>query len=304
MPWYILYWVIAAAAFSAFTAWQKYRTFDTPLRALSAAAEKVAGGDFSVYLQPVHPPQQYDYLDAMFANFNIMVAELSSTETLRDDFVANVSHEFKRPLANIQGYAQALQQPGLDTATQQQYTAAINRAVSNLAALVTNILKLNKLQTQVTPPERRPVDLPGQLTRTLLDYDEVLDSKQLALTVTLPDKLTVISDPALLMILWHNIIGNAVKFTPVAGHITVAAQESAGIVGVTITDDGPGMDETTKAHMFDKFFQGDTSHSPDGNGLGLAMVAQISQLMGVPVKVTSVLGRGTTVTVTLQTAQA
>ncbi|WZK66089.1 HAMP domain-containing sensor histidine kinase [Lacticaseibacillus rhamnosus] len=153
LGWYLLYWALVAAGFSAFTAWQKYRAFDKPLKALSDAAEQVANGNFDVYLQPVHAPQNYDYLDAMFANFNIMVAELGSTETLRSDFVANVSHEFKRPLANIQGYAQALQQSGLDRKTQQLYLTTISDSVAHLATLVTNILKLNKLQTQVTAPD-------------------------------------------------------------------------------------------------------------------------------------------------------
>lgn len=303
LGWYVLYWALAAAAFSVFTAWQKYHAFDKPLRALSEAAEKVAGGDFSVYLQPVHPPQKYDYLDAMFANFNIMVAELGSTETLRNDFVANVSHEFKRPLANIQGYAQALQQPGLDDATRQRYLATINEAVGSLAALVTNILKLNKLQTQVSAPSRQEFDLSAQLTRTVLDYDQALDDKNIDLDADWPDALPVVSDPDLLAIVWHNIIGNAVKFAPRQGHVQVRARVQETAMQVQIQDDGGGMDEETQAHMFDKFYQGDTSHASAGNGLGLAMVAQIIQLVGAQIRVQSALGQGTTVTVTLPQKQ-
>ncbi|MCI1892059.1 MAG: HAMP domain-containing histidine kinase [Schleiferilactobacillus harbinensis] len=299
LVWYVIYWILVAAAFSAFTAWQKYHAFDKPLRDLSDAAEKVAGGDFSVYLQPVHAPEKYDYLDAMFANFNIMVAELGSTETLREDFVANVSHEFKRPLANIQGYAQALQEPGLSPADKARYIATINQSATQLAALVTNILKLNKLQTQVSQPTHVPFDLSAQLTRAILDFDDALDQKDLDLTVAIPDTLTIASDPELLGIVWHNIIGNAVKFAPAQGHVKVAAEKHNQMVQVTIQDDGAGMDEATQTHIFDKFYQGDTSHAVEGNGLGLAMVAQIIRLIGAQIAVHSQLGQGTTMIVSI-----
>ena len=299
LGWYLLYWALVAAGFSAFTAWQKYRAFDKPLKALSDAAEQVANGNFDVYLQPVHAPQNYDYLDAMFANFNIMVAELGSTETLRSDFVANVSHEFKRPLANIQGYAQALQQSGLDRKTQQLYLTTISDSVAHLATLVTNILKLNKLQTQVTAPDYQKFDLSAQLTRCLLDDANAIDAKQLHLTIDLPDSLPIISNPQLLEIVWHNLIGNAIKFAPPRGHLSILAKADDTTLRVHIHDDGQGIDENTQAHIFDKFYQGDTSHASAGNGLGLAIVAQVIRLPNAKISVQSNPHQGTTFTVSL-----
>lgn len=297
--WYLLYCLIVAVSFALLASWQRYRTFDKPLRALSTAAEQVASGDYSVYLQPVHRPEQYDYLDAMFANFNTMVAELGSIETLRGDFVANVSHEFKRPLAVIKSYAEALQKDELDAATQAAYLATINTAATDLADLVSNILRLNKLETQVTQPERTPYDLVEQLTQVIFASDPLLEEHKLELEVDMPDKLALIGDPDLLKVVWNNLLANAIKFTPEHGTITLAVRAQAHHVTVSFTDTGIGMDQATQTHMFQKFFQGDRSHAALGNGLGLAMVASILKLVHGQIAVTSQPSLGSTFTVTL-----
>lgn len=297
--WYLLYCLIVALVLASFTSWQKYRTFDKPLRDLSTAAERVAGGDYSVYLQPVHRPEKYDYLDAMFANFNTMVAELNSIETLRGDFVANVSHEFKRPLATIKSYTEVLQQGNLDETTRTEYLQTIDTAATDLAELVSNILRLNKLETQVTEPQRLPFDLVEQLTQVIFAHDSMLEAHQLDLDVMMPDALAMIGDPELLKVVWNNLLANAIKFTPTQGQIKLTVVEHAQHVTVSISDSGPGMDEQTRAHMFQKFFQGDSSHKAQGNGLGLAMVAQILKLVHGQIDVASEVDHGSTFTVRL-----
>lgn len=297
--WYLLYCLIIATAFSALTAWQRYRTFEKPLRALSDAAERVADGDLSVYLQPVHRPENYNYLDAMFANFNTMVAELGSIETLRGDFVANVSHEFKRPLAVIRSYSEALQTTQLDADTQARYLATINTAATELATLVTNVLRLNKLETQATRPQKQPFDLTEQLTQVIFAHDQQLEDKQIELNVNIPDQLPVIGDAELLKVVWNNLLANAIKFTPEHGTITLTAATSATGASVSIRDTGAGMYPATQAHIFQKFYQGDTSHAAQGNGLGLAMLAQILKLTGGRIQVDSHHNQGSTFTVTL-----
>ena len=297
--WYLLYCLIVAVILATLTAWQKYRTFDKPLRALSAAAEKVAGGDYSVYLQPVHRPEKYDYLDAMFANFNTMVAELNSIETLRGDFVANVSHEFKRPLAIIKSYTETLQQGDLDAATRVDYLKTIDTAATDLAELVANILRLNKLETQVTESKRVPFDLVEQLTQVIFAHDPTLEAHQLDLDVDMPERLAMIGDPELLKVVWNNLLANAIKFTPDRGQIRLTVTQHSKHVTVSISDSGAGMDKQTQTHMFQKFFQGDSSHKAMGNGLGLAMVAQILKLVHGQIEVASVVDHGSTFTVRL-----
>lgn len=297
--WYLLYCLLVAIGFALLAAWQRYRTFAKPLQALSIAAEKVASGDYSVYLPPVHRPERYDYLDAMFANFNTMVAELGSIETLRGDFVANVSHEFKRPLAVIKSYSEALQKDDLDSETQAAYLATINTAATDLADLVSNILRLNKLETQTTQPERTTFDLVEQLTQVIFASDPRLDEHQLELVVDMPEKLAMMGDPELLKVVWNNLLANAIKFTPDHGTITLAVKAQAQHVAVSFTDTGIGTDQATQTHMFQKFFQGDRSHAGLGNGLGLAMVASILKLVHGHIAVTSEVGVGSTFTVTL-----
>jgi signal transduction histidine kinase len=297
--WYLLYCLIVAIVLATLTSWEKYRTFDKPLRALSAAAEKVAGGDYSVYLQPVHRPEKYDYLDAMFANFNTMVAELNSIETLRGDFVANVSHEFKRPLAIIKSYTEALQQGDLDAQTRADYLQTIDTAATDLAELVSNILRLNKLETQVSEPKHVAFDLVEQLTQVIFAHDPMLEAHQLDLEVDMPEQLAMIGDPELLKVVWNNLLANAIKFTPDQGQIALNVVEHTKHVTVSIKDSGVGMDAQTKAHMFQKFFQGDTSHKALGNGLGLAMVAQILKLVHGQIDVASTIGQGSTFTIRL-----
>lgn len=301
--WYALYWVIVALVFVGFTAWQRYRSMDRPLRELSDAAERVASGDFSVYLQPLHSPANYDYLDAMFANFNTMVAELGSIETLSDDFVANVSHEFKRPLANIEGYAQALQLPNLSEKDRLQYTTTIIQATQQLSSLVTNVLRLSKLQNQTIKPQLELFDLNTQLTRVVLDHDAMLEAKSLEMAIELPEKLELTSDAALLRVVWQNLLRNAIKFTPVHGQISLKAVQTKTAVVVSFQDTGEGMSAETQRHLFDKFYQGDSSHASEGNGLGMAMVAQILHLVNGEIQVTSAIDQGSTFTVTLPLTQ-
>ncbi|KRM86932.1 MULTISPECIES: HAMP domain-containing sensor histidine kinase [Lacticaseibacillus] len=297
--WYLLYCLIVAVGFALLASWQRYRTFDKPLRALSTAAERVASGDYSVYLQPVHRPERYDYLDAMFANFNTMVAELNSIETLRGDFVANVSHEFKRPLAIIRSYSEALQQSDLEATTRATYLATINTAATDLAELVSNILRLNKLETQISQPEHQSFDLVEQLTQVIFASDPLLESYNLELEVDMPERLQIIGDPDLLKVVWNNLLANAIKFTPDNGSIHLNVSNQHEHVTVSISDTGIGMNDQTRAHMFQKFYQGDRSHAELGNGLGLAMVAQILKLVEGQLEVQSELGQGSTFTIRL-----
>lgn len=297
--WYILYWVGVTALFVVITAWQKYTSFDKPMNELSKAAEQVAKGDFSVYLKPVHRYDKKDYVDYMFEDFNQMVEELSSIETLKNDFISDVSHEIKTPLAVIQNYITALQNQELSDEKRKEYMETIFTSTQKLTELVSNILKLNKLENQKIPLKVKPYYLNRQLSECILQFENLLEQKEIEVEFQADEQVMLNADESIVELIWNNLLSNALKFTEYRGRITVIQKVEEDAVIVQVSDDGCGMDETTRKHLFDKFYQGDTSHATEGNGLGMALVKKAVDTIGGSICVESTLGKGSTFTVKL-----
>ena len=295
----MLYWVLVALVFCWITNSQIKKGYDIPMRRLSAAARKVARGDFSVYAEPSHTPDQYDYLDVMFLDFNTMVQELGSIETLKNDFVSNVSHELKTPLAIIKNYATMLRQGNLPESTRAEYIDTINEAADKLTNLIGNILKLSKLENQEIEPEATPYNLSRQLSDCALSFESLMEQKDIRLSAELEDRVVILADEHMLEIVWNNLLSNAVKFTPHGGSIALTQTSTQDDVVVTVTDTGCGMDSQTLKHIFDKFYQADSSHSGEGNGLGLALAYRVVEKLDGTLTVASEPGQGSTFTVTL-----
>ncbi|WP_028401952.1 HAMP domain-containing sensor histidine kinase [Ectobacillus panaciterrae] len=295
------YWVIVTLIFCLVTARQRYRTYGKPMRTLSEAAKKVAEGDYSVWIPPHRKDGKKDYVEVMFDDFNKMVEELRSTEILKSDFIANVSHEIKTPLSVIQSYAMALQKKDLTPEMRKEYTDTINTASKKLTSLVTNILKLNKLENQEIHVSTQPYDLCRQLYECALSFEELWEEKNITFEADIEDRAIICLDESMLEIVWNNLLSNAIKFTEPGGTIKLTQTSDPDTVTVTVEDSGCGMSEETMKYIFDKFYQGDTSHSQEGNGLGLALTLKVIESVGGRISVKSNPGYSTTFTVELNT---
>ena len=286
------YWVAMAVVAAIIIHQVSCAKYDKPMRRLSRAMRAVAQGDFTVSVQPVHKRNKFDYMDLMFEDFNSMVHELSSIETMKDDFIANVSHEIKTPLAVIRGYASALQRGNLSEEEQREYAATIASASESLSVLISNILRLNKLENQEIVPNAAPYDLTRQLSDCALAHEEQWERKHIDFDAQLEARVMILADESMLEIVFNNLIANAIKFTEPGGRIVLRQEKAGGDVVVTVSDTGCGMDEETVKHIFDKFYQGDSSHSREVNGLGLALVKRVLDISGGSIAVRSAPGEG------------
>lgn len=296
------YWTLVAGGLTLFTRWKIRRHYEEPVLRLRKAAEKVANGDFSVYVPLLHTREKWDYLDAMILDFDKMVEELGSVEVLKTDFFSNVSHEMKTPLAVIQTHAEMLQMKELSEQERRECTETILRSSRRMSGLIMNMLKLNKLERQVIRPEPVRFDLCAQLSECAIRMEHLWEEKNIELGANLDNRVFIYGDPELLELVWTNLLSNAVKFTPAGGEIGLSLSADKENAVVRIRDTGCGMSRETAAHIFDKFYQGDTSHAAEGNGLGLALVQRILDLSDGTVTVKSELGEGSVFTVRLPAA--
>jgi signal transduction histidine kinase len=290
----LAYWAIVALIFCLVIARQRFFYYEKPMRILSKASKKVAEGDYSVRLPPLRKDGKKDYVEVMFEDFNKMVEELGSTEMMKSDFISNVSHEIKTPLSVIQSYAMALQKENMAPETSKEYTYTIISASKKLTALVTNILRLNKLENQEIRALAQTYDLCRQLSECALAFEELWEEKDITFEADIEDRVIICADESMLEIVWNNLLSNAIKFTEPGGIVKLIQTSDADTVTITVEDSGCGMSEETMTHIFDKFYQGDSSHSQEGNGLGLALSKKVIEQVGGSISVKSAPGHGTT----------
>ena len=244
-----------------------------PVRELMQATKDVAGGDFNVRVSEKRGLE----LKILARNFNTMVQELGSIETLRNDFISNVSHEFKTPIASIQGFAKLLQSDEITQEEKKEYTDVIMEETARLTNLSTNILKLSKLDNQKLLLEKNEFNLAEQMRRCILLLEQEWSRKKVEMIIEL-DEIMYYGNEELLQQVWINLISNAVKFSKEKGMVSISMTNRENSVIVRIEDQGCGMDEETIKHIFDKFYQGDKARNKEGNGLGLALVKKIIDL--------------------------
>ncbi len=273
-------------------------TVRNPIMKILQATNRIGSGDFSVRL-PVKRYFRNEY-DLIFDNINKLAEELSGIDTLRQDFIANVSHEFKAPLALIRSSGEILIRENLSPEDRQKYAKNVCDASSRLAEMVSNILTLNRIENRRIVQKRDKIDVAEQLRESMLLFQSVWTEKKIEPEVDAEDGLYVYSDKETLDLIWRNLLSNAFKFTPEGGAVTAAAKRTGDRISVSITDTGPGIPEEQQPRIFEKFYQGDASHVTRGNGLGLALVKSAAELYGYELGLKSEAGKGSTFTVILK----
>lgn len=285
--------------FCAVDSLRRKLTVEIPVNRITKSLKKITNGDFDEKIKPVASAFDSSRFNPIIEDINLLTTELSGVDTLRNDFIANVSHELKTPLSVIQNYATMLQSPALTEEERIKYSKSIYNASHRLSDLITNILKLNKLENQQIYQQKQEFNLSEQLCECLLNFESEWEKKELQIETDIQDGVVFNGDSELMLLVWNNLISNAVKFTEKGGKISVSLKDSDGAVTIKVADTGCGMNRETGAHIFEKFYQGDTSHSSQGNGLGLALVKRVIDITGGEICVESEVGKGSTFTVKL-----
>ncbi|MBQ7875271.1 MAG: sensor histidine kinase [Oscillospiraceae bacterium] len=275
-------------------------TVERPVKEIRRVLEKLMKGDFSARISVPYIINRENHFRDIAESINLLAAELGGVETLRTDFIANVSHELKTPLAVMQNYGTMLQKPDISDEERLEYSKAITDTSRRLANLITNILKLNKIENQQIFPSVKKYDLGEQLCESVLMFENVWEQKNIEIETDIEDGVIINSDPELLSLVWNNLISNAVKFTNEGGTVSIGMKSIEDIIVVRVADTGCGIPPEVGSHIFEKFYQGDTSHATQGNGLGLALVKRVVDIMNGEISVESALGKGSTFTVKIR----
>jgi len=294
--------VLISLAFSLIDHLRRRITVQRPARRITEAAEKMIEGDFSVRVEPISGFVADNTFNEIIDCINKMAEELSGVETLRTDFIANVSHEMKTPLAVMQNYGTLLQTPGLSEEKRIEYAKSITDSSRRLADMMTNILKLNRLENQQIYPKTEVFDLGEQLCECLLQFENVWERENIEIETDILENLFVRGDSELLMLVWNNLFSNAFKFTDAGGRVSLSVFAEGEYAVVRIRDTGCGMSPEVGAHIFEKFYQGDSSRATRGNGLGLALVKRVVDIMQGEIIVESAVGKGSAFTVKIRRA--
>lgn len=270
------------------------KKFLKPIHELQKGMDQVKNGNFNIRIENEFHNETQDLIN----NFNLMVEELQKSETLKSDFISNVSHEFKTPLSSIQGYATLLQDESLSKEDKDKYTKYIIDSTQKLNVLISNILKISKIDNQKIVIEQELFELDEQIREVVLSLEKEWTNKNIELDIDL-DEVSIRTDKTLLSHVWSNIIGNAIKYSYDNSKIEIKLRNENDKIKVTIKDYGIGIEEEKVPYIFNKFYQGDTSHSNEGNGLGLALVKGIIDLINGKIEVKSEVNKGTEFIVTL-----
>jgi signal transduction histidine kinase len=258
-----------------------------PIKAVTEATKKVAQGNFDMRLEV----KGEDELAVLARNFNLMTQALSSNDYIHRDFVSNVSHEFKTPIASIKGFGKLLKDPDLSEIKRQEYVDIIVEESERLGQLSANVLKLSELENGVAGLKKEPFSLDEAIRRVVLLLQEQWEKKELELEVDLSEMMMV-GDQALIDQVVINLVTNAINYTHQGGRIGLKLTESRSEIKLEIWDSGMGIDASDLTRIFDRFYKADQSRNTPGTGLGLTISQRIMLLHGGKISVSSELGKG------------
>lgn len=262
----VLSLLVGVLATSFFT-----RLFFKPIKELCKAMERVADGDFKTRLETKSSLQE---IRELYSGFNLMAHELDSTEILQSDFVSSVSHEIKTPISAIEGYATLLSDCDNLSEEQRKYVDKINFNTARLSSLVGNILLLSKLENQSINTQQENFRIDEQIRQSIVLLEPAWEKKNIDFDVEM-DSIEYVGNEIMLRHVWNNLISNAIKFSPTDGTVKIRLTKKNGKIIFTVDDNGPGISDEAAKHIFDKFYQADSSHKEEGNGLGLSLVKRI-----------------------------
>ncbi|MDD7256083.1 HAMP domain-containing sensor histidine kinase [Bullifex porci] len=288
--------IIISLSFATIDYIRRVITVIRPTKEIQKCLNELTHGDFSARVKPT---VSESYFGDIANDINKLAKELSSVETLRSDFISNVSHEIKTPLAIIQNYGMLLSDSNLNDEKRIEYAKVITKSSRQLAELVTNILRLNKLENQEIFPSKESFNLSEELCSSLLSFEDIWNERNIEIEVDIEEEIYTLGDAALLSLVWNNLLSNAFKFTPPGGRVRVYLKLYNDKAVVRVEDSGIGMSEDTIKHIFEKFYQGDTSHREKGNGLGLALAKRIVDIHNGEIDVLSEIKKGSSFIVTL-----
>ena len=268
-----------------------FRPLDNVIKSMGKAAE----GDFS---GEVSTKRCHGDVRTLVVSYNNMLSELSGIEMFREDFISNFSHELKTPIVSINGFAGQLLRDDLSDEKRREYEEMIVSETEKLTNMSSSVLLLTKLESQGMVSGQKWFPLDEQLRECLLRFQSEWERKNLELDLEL-EPVSCYGSPKMLEHIWNNLISNAVKFSYPGGELGLGCRSIPGAVEAYVCDSGPGMDDKTMKHIFEKFYQGDSAHASAGNGLGLSIVKRVVELSSGQIKIRSAPGIGSIFTVTL-----
>ncbi|MBR6288087.1 MAG: HAMP domain-containing histidine kinase [Acholeplasmatales bacterium] len=263
-----------------------------PLNDILDATNLISKGEFDIKLKPRHNYNNYDELDKIMININKMAIGLRNDEILKKDFISNFSHEIKTPIAIMNGYINLLKRNEMSKEERDEYIDKLYNSSINLSNLISNILKLNKLEN--SEMELNDVNLSNVLENVIISYDELINNKKINLDIDMDDRLIKYTNESFIQLIFSNLISNAIKFSKYEGIVEIKLKNKNDYIEFMVKDNGIGMSKNTIIHIFNRFYQGDTSHKTEGNGLGLSMVKKAIDRLGYKISIESEEEKGST----------
>ena len=290
------FWVIFSLIVGGILSYFVGKILLKPIADLKNLMQEVSEGNFDVKVNKV---SIIDEVEDMYHYFNLMMSELRATEIIQSDFISNVSHEIKTPLNAINGYTTLLSDKDITNEEKDKYLEKILYNTDRINELITNILLISKVDNQAIETNNKLYSLDEQIRRSIVSLEQKWSVKNIEFNVEL-DSINYFGNSSLMMHVWNNLIGNAIKFSPENSEIIIVLREKEKNIEFIIEDKGPGIPKEEQKFIFNKFYQCDSSHKTEGNGLGLSLVSKILELVKGEITVKNIVPTGCQFKVTLK----